>query len=166
VTVQSQTQEHMDALTAAVNGASAAVYSGCGAVDARHDRGHDEPRGRRRQRVSRDGGAVGADPVAAEQHSLQLELADVAFRVRGDEPGRHKRTLYLKKNGNVHADDHGALSESKDNLLFATGSIRCTMTSHSLSLVQTLRVSIPHTTVKQLLAREGLRTSSAFGKQT
>jgi hypothetical protein len=66
----------------------------------------------------------------------------------------------------VHADDHGALSESKDNLLFATGSIRCTMTSHSLSLVQTLRVSIPHTTVKQLLAREGLRTSSAFGKQT
>ena len=30
MTVQSQTQEHMDALTAAVNGASAAVYSGCG----------------------------------------------------------------------------------------------------------------------------------------
>ena len=79
---------------------------------------------------------------------------------------QYKRTLYLKKNGNVHADDHGALSESKDNLLFATGSIRCTMTSHSLSLVQTLRVSIPHTTVKQLLAREGVRTSSAFGKQT
>jgi len=104
---------------------------------------------------------------------------------------QYQRTLYLTKNGNAHAGDHenaclsqsvtassclaqlaaayivpGALSESEDNLLFATGSIRSTLTSHSLSLVQTLRVSIPHTTVKQLLAREEVCTSSAFGKQT
>jgi len=197
VTVQSQTQEHMDALTAAVNGASAADYSG----NARVTLGTIEATMSRVVDVDSEYLVT----VAQSVPTLRL-LSDIAFNSSSQtwhleyqimnqddtsDINQYRRTLYLTKNGNAHAGDHenaclsrsvsdsvclaqlqssyvvpGVLSAAADNLLFETGSIRSSLTSHSHSLVQTLRISIPHTTVKTVLAREEVRTSAAFGTQT
>lgn len=196
VTVQSQTQEQMDALTSAVNKASDLPASNArvtlGTIEATMSR------------------VVDADSeylvaMAQSVPTLQL-LSDIAFvsntqtwhleyqlmnRDDSVDLNQFKRTLYLTKKGNAHSGDHenpclvegvsdadclqeleagytvpGPLSVSDDNLLFETDSITSTLTSSSHSLVQTLRVEISHTTVKTLLARTESRSSPTFGPQT